>query len=187
MEQCPLPGHPGGGPRRAPAASGRPRRAPGRRPPAPHHPPTPGPPAEPRAADDLPPIIGESAAIQRVRALIDRAAPTDASVLIHGEPGSGKTLAARTVHARSARAAGPFVTVDGRSLSADAARPALRQAVADAAGGTLVLDEIATLPPVAQSELLAALEAGGDARLRSTGTGGRDALAAVRGDLPPRL
>src|SRR5258708_4226315 len=144
-------------------------------------------PAEPRAADDLPPIIGESAAIQRVRALIDRAAPTDASVLIHGEPGSGKTLAARTVHARSARAAGPFVTVDGRSLSADAARPALRQAVADAAGGTLGLDEIATLPPLVQSELLAALEAGDDTRLVSTATGGRDALAGVRGDLAARL
>jgi DNA-binding NtrC family response regulator len=138
---------------------------------------------EPRPPDDLPPIIGDSAAIQRVRGLIDRAAPTDVSVLIHGEPGSGKTLAARTVHARSARAAGPFVTVDGRSLSADTARSALRQAVADAAGGTLVLDEIATLPPVVQSELLAALEAGGDARLVSTATGGRDALAAVRGDL----
>src|SRR5258706_5738651 len=113
--------------------------------------------SDPRAPDDLPPIIGESAAIQRVRGLIDRAAPTDASVLIHGEPGSGKTLAARTVHARSSRAAGPFVTVDGRSLSADTALSALRQAVADAAGGTLVLDEIATLPPGAQSELLAAL------------------------------
>ncbi len=73
----------------------------------------------PAGSDDVPPIVGESAAIQRVRDLIERAAPTDASVLIHGEPGAGKSLTARTVHARSSRAAGPFVTVDGRSLSGE--------------------------------------------------------------------
>jgi DNA-binding NtrC family response regulator len=139
------------------------------------------------AFEDAPPIIGESAAIQRVRGLIDRAAPTDASVLVHGEPGSGKTLAARTIHARSARASGPFVTVDGRSLSAETARAALRQAVADAAGGTLVLDEIAGLPLAVQSELLAALDAGSDVRLVSTATGGRGAVAEIRGDLLARL
>jgi DNA-binding NtrC family response regulator len=142
---------------------------------------------EPAATEDVPPIVGESAAIQRVRGLIDRAAPTDASMLIHGEPGSGKTLAARTIHARSARAAGPLVTVDGRSLTHDAARPALSQAVADAAGGTLVLDEIAELPPAFQSALLAALEAARDTRLVSTATGGRDAVAGIRGDLLARL
>ena len=139
------------------------------------------------APEDVPPIIGESAAIQRVRGLIDRAAPTDASVLIHGEPGSGKTLAARTIHARSARGSGPFVTVDGRSLSTETARPALRQAVADAAGGTLLLDEIAGLAPAVQSELLAAFDAGRDVRLVSTATGGRGALAGMRGDLLARL
>ncbi len=138
-------------------------------------------------SDDVPPIIGESAAIERVRGLIDRAAPTGASVLIHGEPGSGKTLAARTIHARSARASGPFVTVDGRSLSAETARPALQQAVADAAGGTLLLDEIAGLPPAVQSELLAALDAEHGVRLVSTATGGRGALAGMRGDLLARL
>jgi DNA-binding NtrC family response regulator len=141
----------------------------------------------PAAPEDVPPIIGESAAIQRVRGLIDRAAPTDASVLVHGEPGSGKTLAARTLHARSARASGPFVTVDGRSLSAETARPTLRQAVADAAGGTLLLDEIAGLLPAVQSALLAALDAGNDVRLVSTATGGRGALAGMRGDLLTRL
>ncbi|HEX4711583.1 sigma-54-dependent transcriptional regulator [Phenylobacterium sp.] len=142
---------------------------------------------EPAATEDVPPIVGESAAIQRVRGLIDRAAATHASMLIHGEPGSGKTLAARTIHARSARAAGPLVTVDGRSLSDGAARPTLNQAVADAAGGTLVLDEIGDLPPAVQSALLAALEAGGDTRLVSTMTGGRDAVAGMRGDLLARL
>jgi DNA-binding NtrC family response regulator len=138
-------------------------------------------------SDEVPPIIGESAAIQRVRGLIDRAAPTDASVLIHGEPGSGKTLAARTIHSRSARASDPLVTVDGRSLSTETARPALRQAGADAAGGTLLLDEIAGLAPAVQSELLAALDAWRDVRLVSTATGGRGALAAIRGDLLARL
>src|SRR5437588_589393 len=120
---------------------------------------------EPAATEDVPPIVGESAAIQGVRGLIDRAAPTDASMLIRGEPGSGRTLAARTIHARSARAAGPLVTIDGRSLSHDAARLTLNQAVADAAGGTLILDEIGDLPPAVQSALLAALEAAGDTRL----------------------
>ncbi|MGC1301588.1 MAG: response regulator, partial [Caulobacteraceae bacterium] len=63
------------------------------------------------------PLLGDSPAIGRVRDLIRRAAPTDAPVLIYGEPGTGKSLMARTLHRQSTRAAGPFVPVDLGALA----------------------------------------------------------------------
>ena len=126
-------------------------------------------------------LIGESAAIQRVRQLIARAAPTRAAVLIHGDAGAGKTLAAQAVHARSPRATRPLVRLDLRSAAAAA------RAVAEAEGGTLLLEELAAMAPPAQADLLTALETGADVRLISTT---RDAAAArnvVRDDLMARL
>jgi DNA-binding NtrC family response regulator len=58
------------------------------------------------------PLLGQSAAMERVRTLIDRAAPTDANVLILGENGTGKELVARELHRRSRRAERPMVSVD---------------------------------------------------------------------------
>ena len=107
---------------------------------------------------DSAPLLGESPAIQRVRDLIRRAAPTDASVLIHGEAGTGKTLIARNLHLQSARAAGPFVPVDLAGLSVDEAGAALFGAIEQARGGTLLLEEVAALAPVLQIRLLDLLD-----------------------------
>ncbi|WP_293380064.1 response regulator [Phenylobacterium sp.] len=130
-------------------------------------------------------ILGDSAPIRRLRDLIARAAPTGAAVLIHGEAGTGKDLAARVIHARSGRT-GALVRVDIRGLAADAAE-ALAAAVEQARGGTLLLDEVADLPPAVQARLLALLEAGPDLRLVSTTRRGADGLAALRDDLLARL
>jgi DNA-binding NtrC family response regulator len=126
---------------------------------------------------DSAPLLGESPAIQRVRDLVRRAAPTDASVLIHGEAGTGKTLIARNLHLQSARASGPFVPVDLAGLSLDEAETALfGGAIEQARGGTLLLEEVAALAPVLQIRLLDMLDA------RRTGRAALDVrvLAATR-------
>ena len=139
------------------------------------------------AVDEEVLIIGDSPAIQRVRDRINRVAPTDAAVLLLGEAGAGKSLAARVLHARSARAGRPFVRLDVRGLAPDLAAPALAQAVAQADGGTLFLDEVSALPLAAQAELSARIEGGMDVRLVSATRAGRDGLAGLRDDLLSRL
>jgi DNA-binding NtrC family response regulator len=129
-------------------------------------------------------IVGDSAPIRKVRDLIARVAATRAPVLIHGEAGTGKSLVARVLHARSGRA-GPLVRVDVRGLGPDGAE-AIARAVAEAQGGTLFLDEAAELAPAAQARLLAALEPGPDVRLIAA-TRRREDMAAVRDDLVARL
>jgi DNA-binding NtrC family response regulator len=122
--------------------------------------------------------------MQRVRDLIRRAAPTDASVLIHGAAGTGKSLMARAIHRQSTRCSGPFVAVDLAALSADAAGAALfgaankghAGALADASGGTLVMEEVSALAPGLQARLLTALRAPVDFRVISTSRRRRDAL-----------
>ena len=102
-----------------------------------------------------------------------KAAPTDASILLRGESGTGKGVLARAIHARSARAAAPFVTIHCPSLSAElleselfghvqgaftgAVRDTLGK-VAAAEGGTLFLDEIGDLPLALQPKLLRLLQ-----------------------------
>jgi DNA-binding NtrC family response regulator len=109
-------------------------------------------------------LIGESAAMARVRDLIRRAAPTAASVLISGAAGTGKSLVARTLHRQSPRADGPFICLDLQALTPEAAAEALfgggeaRGALEDARGGSLVLDEIGACAPALQGRLLTALE-----------------------------
>jgi DNA-binding NtrC family response regulator len=128
------------------------------------------------------PLLGESPAIQRVRDLIRRAAPTVASVLIHGEAGTGKTLIARNLHLQSARASEPFVPVDLAGLSVEEAEAALfgaqgrAGAIEQAHGGTLLLEDVAALAPVLQIRLLDLLDA------RRTGATAPDVrvLAATR-------
>src|SRR5471032_3005063 len=61
-------------------------------------------------------MIGRSPAIQEVRDLVDKVAPTDATVLICGESGSGKELVAQAIHARSARGSGPFLGINCGAL-----------------------------------------------------------------------
>jgi DNA-binding NtrC family response regulator len=103
--------------------------------------------------DDI--LLGESAAMERVRELIRRAAPTQACVLILGEAGTGKSLVARALHRQSPRAGDPFVCLDLPALGEEAARDAL----ADARDGVLVLDEVSALTPSLQSRLLTLLDA----------------------------
>jgi DNA-binding NtrC family response regulator len=131
--------------------------------------------------DDI--LLGESAAMERVRELIRRAAPTQASVLILGEAGTGKSLVARTLHRQSSRAAGPFVRLDLPALTDEDALEGL----ADARGGTLVLDEVCALSPPLQSRLLTLLDAGHiQARLVATTRRPRSELG-LREDLLVRL
>jgi DNA-binding NtrC family response regulator len=137
-------------------------------------------------------LIGDSPAIQAIRDLIARAAPTRAAVLVQGPAGAGKTLAARLLHARSGRT-GALVRLDARDLAPETAAASLRAAAAEAAGGTLVLEEAGALPGPAQTALLALLDDGADVRLVSTSRGPpdalrdelRDRLATVELRLPP--
>jgi two-component system nitrogen regulation response regulator NtrX len=120
-------------------------------------------------------LVGSSALMQRVRALIERVAPTDARVLITGESGTGKELAAVLLHERSARAGRPFVRVNsaaiprelvesemfGRERGAFTGATDMRRGRFELADrGTLFLDEIADLSTEAQSKLLRAIELG---------------------------
>ncbi len=125
------------------------------------------------AAGDGDPMLGDSEALRVVRTLIERAAPTEANVLILGENGTGKELAARALHAQSARADSVFMSVDlgavpeslfeselfghikGAFTNAHKDRVGRIQA---ASGGTLFLDEIGNLPLHLQAKLLSALE-----------------------------
>jgi DNA-binding NtrC family response regulator len=119
------------------------------------------------------PLLGTSAAMRGVLALIDRVAPTDANVLVLGENGTGKELIARELHARSKRAAKPFLSVDlgavAESLFDSELFGHVKGAFTDARtdrigrfqaadGGTLFLDEIGNLPLHLQPKLLTALE-----------------------------
>jgi len=118
-------------------------------------------------------IISESDEMRDVLSLVDRAAPTDANVLILGENGTGKELIARELHGKSARAGEVFLAVDLGSISeslfeselfghkkgaftgANSDRPGRFQA---ASGGTLFLDEVGNLPLHLQAKLLSVLE-----------------------------
>ncbi len=120
-------------------------------------------------------LVGESKAMQRVRNLIAKVAPTNSAVLILGETGTGKELAARSVHDHSLRADMPFVPVNAGALpeslieselfghrkgaftGADENRTGLFEV---ANGGTLFLDEIGELPKSMQAKLLRVLESG---------------------------
>ncbi len=132
-------------------------------------------------------LVGESDAIRRLRRDLERVAATEMRVLIRGETGTGKELAARAIHRASARAAGPYEAVNmgaiQPSLSASAlfghVRGAFSGAVADheghfaaADGGTLFLDEISDTDPGVQAMLLRTLETSeivrvGDRRART--------------------
>jgi NtrC-family two-component system response regulator AlgB len=129
-----------------------------------------------------------------------KAAPSEASVLIRGESGTGKGVLARAIHARSLRAAGPFITVHCPSLSAELleselfghVRGAFTGAVQDtmgrvaaAEGGTLLLDEVGDLPLALQPKLLRLLQEKRYERVGETRTQACDVriLAATNRDL----
>ncbi|MFH1845194.1 MAG: sigma-54 dependent transcriptional regulator [bacterium] len=120
-------------------------------------------------------ILGESAAIQRVREEIARAAPTEARVLITGENGTGKELAAAALHTGSDRTERPFIKVNCAAIPSELLeselfgheRGAFTGAVNSRRGkfelaqhGTLLLDEIGDMNPTTQAKLLRLLEEG---------------------------
>ncbi|MBS2014462.1 MAG: sigma-54-dependent Fis family transcriptional regulator [Deltaproteobacteria bacterium] len=118
-------------------------------------------------------IVGQSGAMRRVYELITRVGESDASVLIHGETGTGKELIARGIHLRSRRKDGPFVAINCAAVPHSLLESELfghaRGAFTDAkvqrtglfvqaSGGTLFLDEIGELPLDVQPKLLRALQ-----------------------------
>jgi DNA-binding NtrC family response regulator len=124
---------------------------------------------------ELPAIVARSRAMQQVMALVERVAPSSASVLITGEHGSGKEVIARALHAASERAARAFVAVNAGGLSDGVLESELfghvKGAFTDARtdrtgcfeladGGTLFLDEIANMPHGQQARLLRVLQTG---------------------------
>jgi DNA-binding NtrC family response regulator len=149
-------------------------------------------------------ILGKSAAMQAVRDLIRRVAPTAATVLITGETGTGKELVARAIHDYSQRAQKPFVPVNcaaftetlleselfghekGAFTGADRARRGLFEAAHE---GTLFLDEVAEMSPAAQAKLLRVLTDGQVVRIGTTQPRQVDVrlLAATHRDLQQRV
>lgn len=118
-------------------------------------------------------MVGESAAILRVREIIDKVAPTEARVLITGPNGTGKEVVAHLIHENSARANGPMVEVNCAAIPSELIESELfghmkgsfTGAVKDRAGkfeqadgGTLFLDEIGDMSLAAQTKVLRALQ-----------------------------
>lgn len=115
-------------------------------------------------------LMGDSIPVKRLRDQIKRIGPTDVSILIYGENGSGKGSVAKAIHKTSARAQKPFVSVNCRAMSESrlecelfgigcddqAAAPLLYQAD----GGTLLLNDILTMPKSQQLNLLRFLQEG---------------------------
>jgi two-component system nitrogen regulation response regulator NtrX len=130
-------------------------------------------------------LVGESAAMRQVRALIERVGPTEARVLITGESGTGKELVAAAVHSASRRSTRPFVTVNCAAIPRDLVESEMfgheRGSFTGATerrlgrfelahGGTLFLDEIGDLSAEAQAKLLRTLETGELQRIGAEGT-----------------
>jgi DNA-binding NtrC family response regulator len=136
-------------------------------------------------AEGVPALIAESPAMQPVLQMISRVGPSDANVLITGEPGTGKEVIAKTLFAISSRSAKPMVTVNAGGLAEGVfeselfghVKGAFTDAKADrvgrfelADGGTLFLDEIANVPLNLQAKMLRVLEVGEMERVGSSRT-----------------
>ncbi len=132
-------------------------------------------------------LIGRSPTIEALRAAIERVAPTGSRVLISGAAGVGKEIAARMIHRLSRRAEGPFVVLNGATLSPGrfeeelfgieagpdpTLRPRRAGVLERAHGGTLLLDEVSDMPLETQGKIVRALQdqtferIGGAARVR---------------------
>lgn len=149
-------------------------------------------------------LVGESEAMRAVKARIDKVARSMAPVLVRGESGSGKELAARAIHACSHRSAGPFVAVNCSAIPENlleteffgARKGAYTGSAQDrdgyfqaAAGGTLFLDEVGDLPPAMQAKLLRAIQ---ERAVRPVGATQEEAtdtriVSATHKDLPAEV
>jgi DNA-binding NtrC family response regulator len=149
-------------------------------------------------------IYGDSAAMQDVRQKIARVAPTNATVLITGETGTGKELVARAIHRNSTRGNRPFVAVNcaaftetlleselfGHEKGAFTGADRMRQGLFEAAHeGTLFLDEAGEMSPAAQAKLLRVLTDGQVVRIGSVKSRSVDVrvLVATHRDLQLRV
>jgi DNA-binding NtrC family response regulator len=136
-------------------------------------------------AEGVPALIAESPAMQPVLQMISRVGPSDANVLITGEPGTGKEVVAKTLFAISSRSSKPMVTVNAGGLAEGVfeselfghVKGAFTDAKTDrvgrfelADGGTLFLDEIANVPLNLQAKMLRVLEVGEMERVGSSRT-----------------
>lgn len=114
-------------------------------------------------------LVGSSLAMNQLRLLIEKIAPTNSRVMIFGPSGAGKELSARTLHKLSTRSAGPFVVLNAATITPDRMEQELfgtesinggaRKvgALEEAHGGTLYLDEIADMPRETQNKILRVL------------------------------
>ena len=118
-------------------------------------------------------LVGQSEQMRQIYSLIEQVAPSSASVLITGDSGSGKELVARTLHQKSPRKDNPFVAINcsaipetlmeselfGHEKGAFTGAASRRQGCFELANtGTLLLDEIAEMPPLLQAKLLRVIE-----------------------------
>ena len=125
------------------------------------------------ALSDTTDVVGQSGVFKRLREVISKVAPTEATVLIQGENGTGKELVARAIYHESARRDGPFIKVNCAALPENlieseffghekgaftgaTERREGRFELAD--GGTLLLDEVSEIPPHLQAKLLRVLQ-----------------------------
>lgn len=123
--------------------------------------------------EPAPIIVGQSPAIRSLLAAVERIAPSEVSVLIQGESGTGKSLIAKAVHAASPRAGGPFLVINcsgfqdplleselfGHEKGAFTGAASVKQGLFEVAvGGTLLLDEVGEMSPAMQSKLLQVLD-----------------------------
>lgn len=154
--------------------------------------------------ENLPTMIAQSPAMDPVLQLIARVGPSDANILITGEPGTGKEVVARTLYAISSRASKPMVTVNAGGLSEGVfeselfghVKGAFTDAKTDRVGrfeladtGTLFLDEIANVPINLQAKLLRVLEVGEMERVGSSKTKRVDVrvISATNANLPEEV
>jgi len=160
--------------------------------------------AQVRERFGLPGLIASSAEMGQVLDLVERVAPTDATVLIRGESGTGKEIIAKALHHASTRAGGRFVAINcgalpealleseifghvkGAFTGAGANKKGLFE---EADGGTLFLDEIGEMTPGLQVKLLRALQSGEVRPVGSTQVITVDArvVAATNRDLEPMI
>jgi transcriptional regulator with GAF, ATPase, and Fis domain len=157
-----------------------------------------------RTVHDFSGIQGNSAGLQHVLAVVEQVAPTEVTVLVRGETGTGKELIVRALHARSRRNERPLIKVNCAALPSSLAESELfghekgaftgavgqrtgRFELAD--GGTIFLDEVGDLSPDVQAKLLRVLQEGEFERLGSAKTRSTDVrvLAATNRDLERRV
>ena len=149
-------------------------------------------------------MVGRSAKMREIYGLVERIAPTDATVLLGGETGTGKDMVARTLHALSRRRGGPFVVVDcgavsgtlieselfGHEKGSFTGAVAQRQGAFEmASGGTIFLDELGELSLDLQPKLLRVLETREFRRVGGSKTIRSDVrvIAATKHDLPSEV